>query len=107
MMTEAELKTWCHANWMTIPAEQREKVLAHLRGWIKPGDSRAARAHRGFHLLGGGMQIRNRIRDVMMDDELPGVMYDGHSKPMKNWDDYYTGALDDLEAEENGNAPPK
>ena len=45
------------------------------------------------------MQIRNRLRDQLLDMELPVVTVDHEGKsygPSQNWDDYYTGALDEL-----------
>jgi hypothetical protein len=45
-------------------------------------------------MFGGGMQIRNRLRDVLTDDQLPPVDYP--EGPMQNWDDFYTGAIDAL-----------
>jgi hypothetical protein len=91
------LDEWCRANWGKLPTEQREACLAHLDGWIPDDillDWHTNGFSAGFHMFGGGMQIRNRLRDVMTDDKLLPVPYD-HG-PSQNWDDYYTGALQEL-----------
>ena len=92
-----ELDAWCRANWDKIPADKRKACLDHLRGWI-PDDVLINWKQNGFapgfHMFGGGMQVRNRLRDIMLDGELPPVQYDGDS--YSNWDDYYTGALQEL-----------
>lgn len=55
-----------------------------------------------LHMWGGGMQIRNRLREAMLDEELPPVtQHDGSTA--KNWDDFYTGALDELMEEVSAN----
>jgi hypothetical protein len=47
-----------------------------------------------FH-LSGGMVTRNILREVILDEELPAVIYpDGSAS--RNWDDFYTGALEEL-----------
>ena len=46
-----------------------------------------------FH-FGTGMAIRNVLREVIKDDELPGVHYD--EGEMHNWDDWYHGVLNEL-----------
>lgn len=111
MEKRGELGIWCRANWDRIPAEQRKKCLDHLRDWIgadiiaqwkaqhAAGD-RIASDIPGFHHLGGGMRIRNRLRDVMKDAELPAVVGPAGGYPtgeeVRNWDDFYTGALEEL-----------
>lgn len=96
-MTDKELDKWCRANWDKIPAEKRKACLDHLRGWIPIAVLREwKRSGFGdaFHMFGGGMQIRNRLRDIIKDADLPPVQYD--LGPARNWDDYYTGALQEL-----------
>jgi hypothetical protein len=44
-----------------------------------------------FH-FGTGMQIRNCLREVIRDEELPAVDYDGHD--FRNWDDWYHSVLE-------------
>jgi hypothetical protein len=48
---------------------------------------------RHFH-FSEGMAVRNLLRDVLRDEQLPPVEYP--VGPMRNWDDYYMGALDEL-----------
>lgn len=98
MMTDAEFLEWNKNNWNTIASDKREEVLRHLRvplfwGPTTPDQIRTAMQGSSFH-LSGGMQIRNRCRDIMKDDELPPIQYpEGESR---NWDDYYVGALHEL-----------
>lgn len=40
-----------------------------------------------------GMSIRNLLRDVIKDDELPPVMYG--DLPAQNWDDYYVEVMEE------------
>lgn len=92
-----ELREVSRTNWNVLPKELREECLAHLQGWIPDEQVLEWKVFgfpRGFHLLGGGMQIRNRLRDVLRDEQLPPVEYP--EGPMRNWDDYYMGALDEL-----------
>lgn len=88
---------WSRANWNKLPEAQRKACLDHLDGWIKREQFEELRTYRfnpEFHHLGGGMRVRNRLREVLTDEKLPAVKYgelDAH-----NWDDYYQGALDEL-----------
>lgn len=99
-MTQEELMKLSRENWLKIPEDKRKACLDHLRGWI-PLDVIVHWKEHGighfmvkgkdcrdpmFH-LGGGMQVRNRLRDIVKDEDLPGD---------KNWDDYYMGALEEL-----------
>ena len=91
------------ANWKRVPELIRKDCIDHLDGWIPKETIREWKTNGydepGFHLLGGGMQIRNRLRDQLLDMELPVVTVDHEGKsygPSQNWDDYYTGALDEL-----------
>ena len=97
------LKKWCRQNWNQIPELIRKDCIDHLDGWISPDIIKEWKEKGyddpGFHLLGGGMQIRNRLRDQLTDMELPIVRVDHEGKsygPSQNWDDYYTGAIDEL-----------
>ena len=109
-----DIDQFSYDNWMRVPPEDREKCLTHLGGFI-PQDVlekwKAARAEGVslmtasgplFHLH-GGMQVRNKLREVMSDDQLPEVEYED-TGPVKNWDDFYLGALMELtDRFENGN----
>jgi hypothetical protein len=81
-------------NWMLIPSEKREAMLAGLRAWL-PASYVEDLGEQGlpvrFH-FNEGMQIRNRLRDHLKDDELPPTRH-GQSY---NWDDYYLGAVAEL-----------
>lgn len=94
------LETQSDTYWATVPEADRKRCLDHLRSKV-PADVIAkwqAQYERGncigsddirFH-LGVGMTVRNTLREVLKDSELPGsasVMRGLH------WDDYYVGAL--------------
>lgn len=97
-MNETDLQIWSRDNWKRIPEAKREECINHLHGWI-PYDQLSQWKENGFgsdfHMFGGGMQIRNRLRDILKDDDLPPVAYRGGAF-FRNWDDYYMGALDEL-----------
>lgn len=100
MKEPEELRQWCRDNWNQVHEIVRKDCVDHLDGWITKETILEWKATGydgpGFHFWGGGMQIRNRLREVLLDEELPGVEYEGCPDLMKNWDDYYTGALDEL-----------
>jgi hypothetical protein len=91
---------WYDARWNDVPAETKEKLIRHLREQLPPsmleevrtlhakdGDAWVAPFH--FHV---GMAVRNMLREVMLDDELPAAPYpDGANR---NWDDYYVQVLE-------------
>lgn len=72
-----------------LRAQLDDEVLAQIRklhsedpdDWAIP-----------FH-FGSGMGIRNLLRDVIKDDELPPVMYG--DLPAQNWDDYYVEVMEE------------
>lgn len=103
-----ELEAACYANWMRIPENTRRAVIDHvvtkvpvamMNVW-KDQHSRNIRIGSNdllFHMF-LGMSIRNACRTVLLDDDLPGVMYpDGIE--YKNWDDFYSGMLQQLVSE--------
>lgn len=104
-MSKFGSKEWYDERWLSIPEEQRERIVAHLLNELDPkffDEVRTAHAEdpehwatKGpnfFHIF-GGMAIRNLLRDVLKDDELPEAPYpDG--KSFTNWDDYYTQAIE-------------
>ena len=98
------LEKYSRDNWNKIPEDSRRKCVDHLRSAIpdesvalfckqyKAGE-RFGADHLGWH-FGGGMMVRNVLRQVMSDTELPPVKYEDITA--QNWDDYYTGALEQL-----------
>ncbi len=111
-----KLRKWCRANWDKVPELVRNDCLNHLEGWITPAiivdwKKQGYDRHDGtFHHFGGGMQIRNRLRDMLTDGELPEVEFDPDNNPYgpsKNWDDYYTGALDEFLERHNDDGSKK
>ena len=96
-----EIESWSIENWKRLPEADRQRCLDHLRGWL-PDDllrvwrrqalegKRIGSDRVRFH-FDAGMQIRNRLRDVLPDEQLPRIEGGcGH------WDDFYYGALDEL-----------
>lgn len=104
-----------------LPSELQQKALAHLREKLHPeiieylrelhardpewGDELTDEEHKeyerkfGFTIpcpfhFGTGMAIRNVLREVIKDEELPVVYYGAHEA--RNWDDYYHGVLNEL-----------
>jgi hypothetical protein len=97
-------------NWLTIPEADRKLCLDHLLSVMEDHPSVIARWKRQkaagmaigsddirFH-FGAGMSVRNVLRKVMPDDKLPGVTYENGTL-VKNFDDYYYGAIDALASE--------
>lgn len=105
-MTWADDAAWYDARWEAIPAEQRERIVAFLRERLSEKDLAriremhaedpedwATKAPAFFHMWGGGMAIRNLLRELMLDDELPPAPYP-NGETYSNWDDYYVQALE-------------
>jgi hypothetical protein len=90
-------------NWEAIPREKRTACLNHLTGWLPKDliDEWKQQYVEGNDIGGGwfhfsvGMQIRNRLRDVLLDKDLPPVEYPNGEK-YQNWDDYFLGAVIEL-----------
>jgi hypothetical protein len=98
-----KLRLWCRDNWNRIDPLIRKDCVDHIDGWISKDIIKDWKKNgydlSGFHHLGGGMSIRNRLRDQLTDMELPVMTKDHEGKdygPSQNWDDYYTGAIDEL-----------
>lgn len=92
MMTDEQIREFEDQNWSRVPEADRARCVEHLRRWIKgPDEWREAMEEPGFHMF-SGMRVRNALRDMLKDDELPAVDYpDGHA--YRNWDDFYMAAL--------------
>src|SRR5262249_463557 len=100
---------WCRNNWNLVPAEKRRECVDLLEKWLRNSGNfeknieylRRYRTEPDFHLF-DGMAIRNKLRDVMTDDQLPIIAIDHKGNPYgvpdgsQNWDDHYTGAIDEL-----------
>ncbi len=61
--------------------EIREEAIKDPHGWWVPH----------HHMF--GTQIRNLLREVVVDDQLPPVDYAGQL--VCNWDDYYVAAIEE------------
>jgi hypothetical protein len=95
-MTDEELREFEEQNWARVPAADRERCVNDLRTQIGAGGATreewlAAMDDPGFHMF-AGRDIRNALREVMGDDDLPEVPYPGGSS-YRNWDDFYMAAL--------------
>lgn len=100
-MTHDELMQFSRANWQRLPSETREACVESLRTFIPADIRKSWKEHgighpekAGFHILGGGMQIRNRLRSVIKDAHLKPVDY-GDGLMARNWDDYYMAAIEE------------
>lgn len=106
----SDLDIWCRANWDRAPAEQRAACVAHLRRFFPPEVRRLIKQQHAqgerigshdpcFH-FGGGMAVRNALREVLRDEDLPPVVGPAGGYPegqvVRNWDDFYMGALEEL-----------
>ena len=105
----------------TLPPELQKKAVDHLHETLAPeslqylrdlkardpewGDELTPEQHEesktkyGFTIpapfhFGTGMAIRNLLREVIKDEELPVVYYG--AMEARNWDDWYHGVLEEL-----------
>jgi len=93
-----------------LPDELQSKAVAYLRSKLSPEALAYLRDFRAEHpdwtgLEDGimpfhfctGMAVRNVLRDVIADSELPVVMYDHYDPPVEaqNWDDWYAWVLEE------------
>lgn len=108
VMSHEELQQYAEDNWSRVPAEKRELCVRHLRSliwedrttlqeWFKKDEFPM------FFHFDGGMAVRNALRDVMRDEELPRIDY-GNGFYEQNWDDFYMAALRQAVAPKDGEA---
>lgn len=97
-MTEEELQAKSEENWRRLDAVKRMYCVWRLREIIGPEDQallkqafETSKWPLGFHHF-SGMAIRNELRKVVKDEELPLVDYGG-GHFYQNWDDFYMAAL--------------
>lgn len=111
----SKLDEWCIGNWRRLPQWVRTKCVDHLHAVIsaavdgqealekwrqqKRDGIRIGSDQYCFH-FGTGMFIRNALRQVLDDNDLPGVTYPS-GDVYRNWDDAYYGALDELAGRES------
>lgn len=95
-----DLRQWCRNNWNKIDPLIRKDCVDHLEGWIPLEEIEWLRGYNNeaFFHFSCGMAIRNRLREQYTDPELPVVEYnmEGGLYNAQNWDDYYTGAIDEF-----------
>lgn len=99
------LRQWCRDNWNRLPDKVRQDCINHLDAWFDPktktADIERLKNYENelFFHFGLGMVIRNRLRGMLTDMELPVLTKDDEGQPYgpsQNWDDYYTGAIDEF-----------
>lgn len=96
VITEDDVSRFEDKNWLRVPEQRREDCVGRLASWLgdmPKDDLREAISEPGFHMF-GGMAVRNELREVMSDRELPPVKYPNGGF-YSNWDDYYMAALRD------------
>lgn len=102
---KSSIEAWSQRNWLKIDEGTRKRCVDHLRRllpedlvlkWKVNHDSghRLDEGMERFH-FGLGRQIRNILRDIIEDKDLPTVVY-GDRTESRNWDDYYLAVLIDL-----------
>jgi hypothetical protein len=106
---------WSIENWNRLSEHDRAVCLDHLRstmqGWphiverwrkqVAAGEEIGSDDVR-FH-FGGGMAVRNILRQVLPDYKLPKIKQSDGTLA-QNWDDFYHGALHALATEGEINA---
>lgn len=104
-MKDKELTEFTRENWYRIDKAKREEIVAMLREELKMDSFRKVmeKNPHGWATEGGwhfmqGMGIRNLLREKGFPDGiLPPVLYnddDGPADEVRNWDDFYTAALE-------------
>lgn len=90
---DESVRQWCWRQWIALPPGQRNRIVRHLQqadsftvvkdkiaeAMAEDPESWAVEYHFGW-----GMAVRNLLRDVYADVELP----------TGNWDDYYIPAVE-------------
>lgn len=108
------LEAWSTENWTLIPEADRKRCLDHLGATARMafGGPSALKTWRRqvksgieigsndpwFH-HGTGQLVRNTLREVLCDDELPQIRQSS-GELAQNWDDFYLGALHALVQQE-------
>jgi len=83
---------WYKARWASVPDEMKEKIIARLKELTNLNEVKDMMDDPWFH-HSGGMMIRNWLRRVVKDNELPFAPYPGGSQ-FQNWDDFYVQAIE-------------
>ena len=99
--TEWGSPEWYDNRWKAIPEDQQRGIVDFLQKnldsnvltKIKEEHSKDPSNWGAKYHMFSGMGVRNLLRDIMKDDELPLAPYpDGMS--FSHWDDYYIQALE-------------
>lgn len=106
-----DLDKWSLENWKKVPQKDRDACIRLIHSYVDDDVLSVWKEQYKLGLdiggdyfhFGGGMALRNLLRGVIKDDELPGVFYEQYNDTMYNWDDYYMGAL--IDALEKWNDP--
>jgi hypothetical protein len=99
-----ELQDWSLKNYRRLDESNKAEIRLKLDDFVPSElfDSLMQNVLNGDYVFedvplahfGVGMGIRNLLREVLPDDKLPPVVYEG-GMSYSNWDDYYVGALVD------------
>lgn len=98
VMSERDLDKFSRDNWARVDKTRRVQCIEHLKSVIPDGVLKVWKINgfpEGFHMFNGGMAVRNLLRGVMTDDQLPYVQY-ASGEHVRNWDDFYMGCLAEL-----------
>lgn len=85
----------------TLPDDLHKRAVEHVRAAMSDSvaaqirDLHAADPEKWWadHHFFMGMGVRNLLREIIKDEELPPVDYGGES--YSNWDDYYIPVLEE------------
>lgn len=105
-----ELVKWSRKNWNKIPQLVRNDCLNELRAAVPtPVLQHWLNQHRAGQEIGSddeffhhsvGQTVRNVLRKQLTDEKLPPVVGPDGGYPkgekVRNWDDFYMGALQEL-----------
>jgi hypothetical protein len=84
---------WFEDRWNSVPDEMKERIVAHLRKLDNLQEHKEALDNDPFYHMWGGTAIRNYLREIIRDDELPPAPYPEFKSEFRNWDDYYSQAI--------------
>lgn len=89
---------WYAARWESVPKTQRKKIVDHLKKLDNLRDIyEGSRSDPWFH-HSSGVMLRNYLRRVVRDDQLPAAPYP-NGMSYTNWDDFYLQALKEAVSE--------
>lgn len=82
---------WYENRWNSLSDHQKSLIVEHLRKIKNIKEVDEAIDEPFFH-FSGGMGVRNYLREIIKDDELPFAPYP-NGQSYQNWDDFYQRAI--------------